>query len=264
MPAIALGDLELHYEASGQGEPLLLLHGSFSTARHSFGALMPLLARERRVLAPDFRGHGQTRCPSLVWDVPRLARDMLDLLSALGIEACPVAGHSMGGDCAMIMAAAAPSRVQRLVSIGTAGSRNPGLVPFLEKFAPHSAPELRYPRFVRELRERHAAAHGGDWQALAMATIQTCMRYPDFSDRDLARLDMPFLLLHGDRDPFVGEGEIERLERLCPRFARVRLAGLGHSPHQGASACACARIILDFLAGRNEAGALPAERAPSA
>lgn len=264
MPDLVLGDLELHYEACGQGEPLLLLHGSFSTARHAFGALMPLLARERLVLAPDFRGHGQTRCPSLAWDVPELARDMLDFLSALGIGSCPVAGHSMGGDCAMIMASLAPSRVASLIAVGTAGSRNPGLVPYLEKFAPRSAPETRYPRFIRDLRERHAKAHRGDWQALVRATIQTCMRYPDFSDQDLARLSMPFLLLHGAQDPFVSEGEVERLSRLCPRFERVRLAGQGHSPHLGAGAEEAAGIMLRFLADAAETGKLSARSAPSA
>ena len=170
-----------------------------------------MLARERLVLAPDFRGHGQTRCPSLAWDVPQLAVDMLDFLSALGIASCPVAGHSMGGDCAMIMATLAPSRVASLLAIGTAGARNPGLVPYLEKFAPQSAPEKRFPRFIRALKERHAEAHGGNWQALVRATLQTCMRYPDFEDRDLARMAMPFLLLHGESDPFVSEGEVERL-----------------------------------------------------
>ena len=264
MPAIVLGDLELHYEACGQGEPLLLLHGSFSTARHSFGTLMPMLARERLVLAPDFRGHGQTRCPSLAWDVPQLAVDMLDFLSALGIASCPVAGHSMGGDCVMIMATLAPSRVASLLAIGTAGARNPGLVPYLEKFAPHNAPETRYPRFIRALKERHALAHRGDWQALVRATIQTCMRYPDFSDQELARLAMPFLLLHGDQDPFVSEGEVERLSRLCPRFERVLLAGQGHSPHQGAGAEAAAGIMLRFLADATGSGKLSARSATSA
>ncbi len=264
MPDLVLGDLELHYEACGQGEPVLLLHGSFSTARHAFGVLMPLLAQSRLVLAPDFRGHGRTRCPSLAWDVPMLARDMLDFLSALGLASCPVVGHSMGGDCAMIMAALAPSRIASLVSIGTAGSRNPGLMPYLEKFAPQNAPEKRFPRFIRALKERHAEAHGGNWQALVRATLQTCMRYPDFEDRDLARMAMPFLLLHGESDPFVSEGEVERLARLCPRFRRVRLASQGHSPHQGAKAEETAGIILRFLAEQAETGKLSARSAPSA
>ena len=153
-------------------------------------------------------------------------------------------------------------RQATVFSIGTAGSRNPGLMPYLEKFAPQSAPEKRFPRFIRALKERHAEAHGGNWQALVRATLQTCMRYPDFEDRDLARMAMPFLLLHGESDPFVSEGEVERLARLCPRFRRVRLAGQGHSPHQGAKAEETAGIILRFLAEQAETGKLSARSAP--
>ena len=135
MPEIILGDLELHYTEAGHGSPLLLLHGSFSTGADAFGEILPLLAAHCHVLCPDMRGHGATRAASYGWTVPQLARDMLAFLDALGISRASVAGHSMGGDVAMYMAVLSHCRVEKLVSIGSAGIPGPSVSRFVQRFS---------------------------------------------------------------------------------------------------------------------------------
>lgn len=223
-------DLLLFYTDTGEGSPVLLLHASLSTGQDSFGLLLPQLARGHRVLCPDLRGHGRTRSPALSWNTPMLARDMLAFLGKLGIEKAHLVGHSMGGDVAMLMAAMAPERCLTVTSIGSAGSRNPGIAAYLARLSGNGKGSIPWPRIARQQAGRHRAAHGGDWRTFLRMTLVSCIHYPDFSDEDLGRIAMPFLLVHGSRDALVGGDEIARLARLCPRFAARCIEGAGHAP----------------------------------
>ena len=157
----------------------------------------------RSVLCPDLRGHGRSRCEDLFWDEPMLARDMLRLLNAVGVERAHMVGHSMGGDVAMSCAVMQPERALSLVSIGSAGLANPALARYLDRLAPERAERARHSAFFAHLQAQHQAAHRGDWRRMFRQTIESCMQYPDFSPADLARLRMPFLLLYGEKDGLV-------------------------------------------------------------
>ena len=250
MPIVTLNDLELYYEDTGGAQPpVLLIHGSFTRGDEAFAGLVPHLVPHFRVLCPDLRGHGRTRCASLHWDGPMLARDMWAFLDALGIGRAHIVGHSMGGDVAMTCAVLAPERALSLVSIGSGGSANPGLAHYLDKLDRLERGERRAESpFFAKLREQHRDAHLGDWRAFFRTTIASCMKHPDFSDADLARLTMPFLLAHGSLDALVAPEEVVRLERLCPRFRHRALFGAGHAPQNNPTWLPILAVILwDFL-----------------
>ena len=232
MPTLPLRDLDLYYaDTGGDKPPLLLIHGSFTRGDEAFAALTPHLAPHFRVLAPDLRGHGRTRCESLHWDEPMLARDMWNFLDGLDIGRAHILGHSMGGDVAMTCAVLAPERTLSLVSIGSGGSANPGLVHYLNKLDRLERGERRAESpFFAKLREQHMDAHRGDWRTFFRATIESCMRNPNFSDAELATLAMPFLLTYGSLDALVASEELVRLERLCPKFRHRAIPGAGHTP----------------------------------
>ena len=249
MPTLPLNDLELHYEdTGGDNPPLLLIHGSFTRGDEAFAALIPHLAPHFRVLCPDQRGHGRTRCESLYWDEPMLARDMWAFLDALDIDRAHILGHSMGGDVAMSCAVLAPERTLTLVSIGSGGSANPGLEHYLRKLERLERDGHRAESpFFAKLKAQHMAAHRGDWPAFFRATIESCMKYPNFSDADLARLTMPFLLAHGSLDALVAMEEVVRLERLCPQFRHRAITGAGHAPQNSERHLPeLVAILLDF------------------
>ena len=86
MASADLGNLHIFYEDMGSGPVVLLIHGSFTRGDEAFSSLLPRLAAQYRVLCPDLRGHGRSRCEDLFWDEPMLARDMLRLLNAVGVE----------------------------------------------------------------------------------------------------------------------------------------------------------------------------------
>jgi pimeloyl-ACP methyl ester carboxylesterase len=103
---------------AGVGPPVVLLHGwpGFS---FDYPKVVPLLAPTARVVAPDFLGFGDSDSPAgnpaVVADEEAYARDVVELLDALGLERPVVAGHDIGSAVAAALARLAPERVGGLV-----------------------------------------------------------------------------------------------------------------------------------------------------
>jgi len=81
----------------------------------------PALAAERRVIALDLPGHGESGKQLQRGDLDELSQSVLALLDHLGLERVHLAGHSMGGAVALNLARLAPTRVQSLSLIASAG-----------------------------------------------------------------------------------------------------------------------------------------------
>jgi esterase len=105
--------MRLNCIESGDGPPVVLLHGLFGAARN-FGTVQRALASLFRVIAMDARNHGASPHEAGM-RYARLAADVLETLDALNVERTAVIGHSMGGKTAMALAVMAPERVGRLL-----------------------------------------------------------------------------------------------------------------------------------------------------
>jgi len=104
-------------QADTSAPPLLLLHGLASAAR-IWDLVAPLLARERRVVALDQRGHGQSEKPTDGYDFATIVADDIAAASALGLgDRFALAGHSWGANVALELAATYPARVAALALI---------------------------------------------------------------------------------------------------------------------------------------------------
>ncbi|MGR0220136.1 alpha/beta fold hydrolase [Agromyces sp. ZXT2-6] len=117
------GDLDVAYYESGpaDGPPVLLLHG-FPYDIHSYVEVAPRLARAGfRVIVPYLRGHGPTsfrdRATPRTGQQAALARDVVDLMDALGIDRAVLAGYDWGGRAACAAAVLWPERVTGIVSV---------------------------------------------------------------------------------------------------------------------------------------------------
>ena len=98
---------------SGEGPPVVLLHGLFGSARN-WGAIQRAIAPRFRAIAMDMRNHGDSpHAPGMRYEV--LAGDVAETLTALGAETAAVVGHSMGGKAAMALALLHPDRMGRLL-----------------------------------------------------------------------------------------------------------------------------------------------------
>lgn len=94
--------MRLAYEVTGDGAPLVLIHG-ITDSRHAWDPLIPALAADHTVIAVDLRGHGQSeRVPP--YDPFTMANDIGALLADAGITEPLVVGHSLGGVIATVLA----------------------------------------------------------------------------------------------------------------------------------------------------------------
>jgi haloacetate dehalogenase len=125
----------------GSGPPVLLLHG-FPQTHYCWRGIVPILAEQNSVVAPDLRGYGGSRAPGggpqgEGFSKREMAADLVALTAALGFEHHAVVGHDRGARVAYRMALDHPSRVERLVVLN--------IVPTVDQFERMSAgPWLGY------------------------------------------------------------------------------------------------------------------------
>lgn len=113
-----------YHDSGGAGAPVLLIHGSGPgvSAWANWRLVMPALAQQARVIAPDMVGFGYTERPQgFVYSMDAWVRQAVGLLDALGIERIDLVGNSFGGGLSLALAIAHPERVRRLVLMGSAG-----------------------------------------------------------------------------------------------------------------------------------------------
>ena len=123
-----LGDVRLHYVTAGTGFPVVLLHG-WPQSWYEWRHVMPRLAAEYRVIAPDLRGLGDSSRPLSGYDKKTVGNDIWRLVhDVLGIQRFFLVGHDWGGPTAYAVAAAHPDAVRKLaildVTIPGDGSPN--------------------------------------------------------------------------------------------------------------------------------------------
>ncbi len=107
--------IRMHYVIAGEGEPLLLLHGTPKTHFYWY-KLIPLMTDKFTVIAPDLRGFGDTDRPTAAegYDSLTNAHDMADLMQQLGYDSYFVHGEDRGAEFAYVLAASYPDRVRAL------------------------------------------------------------------------------------------------------------------------------------------------------
>lgn len=189
MPTVPVGDIDVYYEIHGEGPPLVFI-GGLGVDLTVFTPFTDLLANDFRVITFDNRGAGRTDKPDAPYSIPMMADDTLGLMDALGIARAHVVGVSMGGRIAVELAAAHPTRVDRLVLISTAATGTGRLRLSLPARILGLAKRLHLLRGAGETqRQPHYAHH----HQLAASTTY------DGADR-LPAINAPTLILHGRRD----------------------------------------------------------------
>jgi pimeloyl-ACP methyl ester carboxylesterase len=119
MPSFVTPAVKLNYVQIGDGDHLVMIHGlGANLSFWYFGAANVLAARHRLVMY-DLRGHGRSSMPREGYDLPQMARDLLELLDFLAIERADIVGHSFGGRVALVFAAFYPQRVRNLIIADT-------------------------------------------------------------------------------------------------------------------------------------------------
>ena len=124
MPTVPVQNGELHYEATGDGPPLLLVPGLGGIGTFWLKQVAAF-SRDFRVIVHDHRGCGRSSRSRITYSVEQMADDVLHLMDALKLDAAHYVGHSTGGAIGQVIAQDHPKRLRRLVLSATWAGQDP-------------------------------------------------------------------------------------------------------------------------------------------
>ncbi|MEZ5690024.1 MAG: alpha/beta hydrolase [Caenibius sp.] len=229
-----VGKLRVAYEAAGEGDPLILLHGGEGDSG-MFTEIIPYLAQSFLTIAYDQRGCGGTTCDDKSdYSLEDLADDAAGFIEALGYEKAHVLGHSAGGLVAQMLAVRSPHRIDKLILESTSpittfkktmsdgaiqehGRRisQGGLASVAEYF---TTPEYmaEHPEFVDRLKEIKATTS-------PEAMVQRLKALQTFEDIDLSQIQNETLAIYAERDQLVARDSFEHMANDVLPNARLEI-----------------------------------------
>ena len=110
----SVNGIQLHYVMGGEGDPIVLLHG-YPQSWYEWRYVMPDLAKNYTVIAPDLRGFGDSSKPMTGYDGKTIAEDIYQLLTQLGFNKIFMVAHDVGSQPAFSYTAEHPNNVTKLV-----------------------------------------------------------------------------------------------------------------------------------------------------
>jgi len=232
MPAAArhhtrqVNGIEMHYEESGAGAPLVLLHG-FGGGTRKWGPFPARLSQHPPRIARDLRGHGHSTNPENEFTHRLAARDVSLLLDELGIGRFSAMGISTGGMTLLHMATSQPARIDAMVLI-SATSHFTDQARALFRRASYE----NFPRQVQQM-YRECAKRGEPQIQQLVAHFRAFHDNHDdmaFTARELSTITARTLVVHGDRDRFFPVEIPLSLYRAIPEAALWIIPGGDHVP----------------------------------
>jgi len=262
--SIELNGFTLNYHDQGEGEVVLLIHGSGPgvTSWANWRGVIPVLSQDVRIIAPDMLGFGYSTCPAdLKLDSDTWVDSLVQLLDALGINQASVVGNSFGGAIALALASKHPERVKNLVLMGAVGLSFP-ITDGLNKVWGYQ-PSIEA---MRELMEVFAYDHSIINDDLVQMRYQASIRddvqtrfsqlFPEPRQAGVEMLALPeanlqalphrTLLIHGRDDQVIPLELSERMVRLIPNAELHVFGKCGHWV-QIERASEFTRLLKDFL-----------------
>lgn len=263
-----------YHDSGGAGAPVLLIHGSGPgvSAWANWRLVMPALAQQARVIAPDMVGFGYTERPQgFVYNMDAWVRQAVGLLDALGIERTDLVGNSFGGGLSLALAIRHPERVRRLVLMGSAGVSFPltegldavwGYTPSVENmraimdyFAFDQglmSDDLARLRFEASIRPGFQESFAAMFPAPRQRWIEALAS----AEADIRALPHQALVIHGREDRVI---PLSTSLTLSSWIQRSQLHVYGQCGHwtQIEHAARFARLVGDFLAEAHPDEPLP-------
>lgn len=259
---------------TGDGPPVVLLHG-ISRTLADFADLHDRLARDHRVISVDLAGHGGSAPLDEPHTVPALARAVVGCLDALGVdEPAHLVGNSLGGAVAMRLAVDHPTRAASLALLNSAGFGAEVTIALrVLALRPLGRLLLRPSRVVVRQTERALFADRRHVTAARLAEAFATARRPHAARVMLeltsslgtfrgvaapwreelldavAKLDLPVLVVWGDRDLILPATHLDTARTRLPRARTHLFTDTGHMP-QIERVEEVHRLVTDFWAGQ--------------
>ncbi|MBT0654638.1 alpha/beta fold hydrolase [Geomobilimonas luticola] len=257
--------VSIHYEVSGTGRPLVLVHGW--AASGAFWRFQEPLAESCRLVTVDLRGHGRSSSPASGYGLADLTDDIAALFDELDLTDAVLLGWSLGAQVALAAFPHLRQRLAGLVLIGgtprftLADGYDYGLPPaeprgmgagirrdfqktmggfFRRMFAAGELSREQENRLAREIVIPGRLPE----PRVALATLDI-LSTADLRDT-LQAIDLPVLLIHGGADTICLPAASRYMANHLPHARLVEMAGAGHAPFLSRPE-ECNRLLAAFL-----------------
>lgn len=220
--------IKMYYEIYGNGKPLVLIHGGGSTIETSFGRVIPLFAKDRQLICVELQAHGRTGDRNAPLSFEQDADDVAVLLKNLNISKADILGFSNGGNTALQLAIRHPMLCNKIVGASVLLKRD-GAFPQFWDFMNHGTFEQMPQQY------KDAFMKVNPDSAKLMNMYQKCadrmIHFKDFPDEQVKSIQVPVLLINGDRDVATNE-HIVAMSKLITGCRLTIIPG-GHGAYIG-------------------------------
>jgi pimeloyl-ACP methyl ester carboxylesterase len=273
LQVVAINGHDVAYRRAGEGPVVLLVHGMAGSSV-TWNHVMPRLARQFTVVAPDLLGHGESAKPRGEYSLGAHADILRDLLNALGYDRATFVGQSFGGGIVMQLAYQFPERCERLVLVNSGGLGR-GVHALLRALTAPGAeqvlalactPALRAAgggaaAWFRRVGIRSTPASQEIWRSYESladadarrAFFRTLRAVVDLGGQSVSAADrlylsahIPTLIVWGARDPFIPVRHAFAAHRAIPGSRLEIFDDVGHYPHCEAPE-RFADVLVDFI-----------------
>jgi pimeloyl-ACP methyl ester carboxylesterase len=220
--------LKMYYEIYGQGKPLVLVHGGGSTIQTNFEKVIPLLAKNRQVIAVELQAHGRTNDRTADLSFEQDADDIAALLKNLNIDKADFLGFSNGGTTTLQIAIRHPELVDKMI-LGSALAKRNGVPGWFWDFMS----QARLENMPAQLKEgyKKVAADTNGLQIMHDRDVKRVVNFRDIPDEKIKAITAPTLIIIGDKDVITPEHAIE-LHRQIANSELAIIPG-GHGEYIG-------------------------------
>ena len=215
--------IHTHYHEDGQGEPILLIHGSGPgvSAWANWRLVFPILSKHYHLYAPDVVGFGYTDRPTdATYSIHGWADHMIDFIeSVIKKDKVSIIGNSFGGAIALHVAKKRPDLVNKLILMGSMGTAHP-IADGLDKVWGYTPSPENMKNLIKIFAYDQSMSENGDLvQMRYESSIQPgfqeafSMMFPEprqqhvdamaLTDEELQAIDFPVLLVHGREDQVI-------------------------------------------------------------
>lgn len=253
MPTFTYEALQINYTRSGNGKPLVFLHG-WGTNLESFTCLSEPLATSYDVISIDFPGFGKSVEPRTPWNLDDYTKMTIAFIKYLNLQKPTLIGHSFGGRVSIKVSERL--ELDKIILINSAGikpKRKPGYFvrvygyKFFKTVA--SLPLLNW--VLKEPLDAYREIYSSsDYKQATPIMKQVLSKVVNEDLRESLKLiDVPVLLIWGDKDTSTPLEDAKLMEQTIPNAGLVVFEGAGHFSYQEQPSRTLT-IIQTFLGGR--------------
>jgi len=242
-----IGAVRLYYEITGDGEPLLLLHGGFGGSDH-FAELVPLLSKSFEVITVDRRGHGRSTDDGEPYSYGGMAEEMRAFLDYLQLGSVKILGFSDGGVVGLHLASTYPETVEKLVAVG-ANFRVDGMTPETIDFMTNQMTPENLSKVFPEVERTYGATNPqpDNYASFIERSHAMWMRDPYLTEQQMTGIEVPVLSIIGEHDAI----RLEHVLEIRSLIAGSQICVLPGATHflLGEKPEVVLPILLDFFEG---------------